>query len=80
MSASKSSGASITTAVGGGTIRDVLLDRHPIFWVNDPSHLTVILIAAIGVSLLALSGLVLFLGNRRRRRPTAQRASRPRPV
>lgn len=24
------------TAVGGGTLRDVLLSRHPIFWVKDP--------------------------------------------
>lgn len=23
------------TAVGGGTLRDVLLSRHPIFWIND---------------------------------------------
>ena len=26
------------TAVGGGTLRDVLLDRHPIFWVADPVY------------------------------------------
>src|SRR5262245_28960621 len=36
----------LVTAVGGGTLRDLLLDRHPIFWVKDPSHLTVILVAA----------------------------------
>lgn len=36
----------LVTAVGGGTLRDLLLDRHPIFWVQDPSHLTVILIAS----------------------------------
>lgn len=24
------------TAVGGGTIRDLLLNRHPIFWIRDP--------------------------------------------
>ena len=23
------------TAIGGGTLRDLLLDRHPIFWVTD---------------------------------------------
>lgn len=34
------------TAVGGGTIRDVLLDRHPIFWIADPLQLVVILGAA----------------------------------
>jgi len=36
----------IVTAVGGGTLRDLLLDRYPIFWVRDPAHLTVILVAA----------------------------------
>ncbi len=30
------------TAIGGGTIRDVLLDR-PVFWLGDTSHLWVIL-------------------------------------
>ncbi len=32
----------IVTATGGGTLRDVLLDR-PIFWIADPSYLPVIL-------------------------------------
>jgi uncharacterized membrane protein YeiH len=36
----------LVTAVGGGTLRDLLLDRHPIFWVKEPSHLTVILASA----------------------------------
>jgi uncharacterized membrane protein YeiH len=36
----------IVTAVGGGTIRDVLLDRHPVFWIDDPSHLVVSMLAA----------------------------------
>lgn len=35
------------TAIGGGTIRDLLLDRHPIFWLADPSYLLVILGAAL---------------------------------
>lgn len=30
------------TAVGGGTIRDVLLARQPIFWMEDPIYLYVI--------------------------------------
>lgn len=34
------------TAVGGGTLRDVLLNRHPIFWVRDARYLLVILMAA----------------------------------
>lgn len=31
------------TAVGGGTIRDLLLDRRPIFWLADRNYLIVIL-------------------------------------
>ncbi len=29
------------TAVGGGTIRDLLLDRNPIFWIANPAYLAV---------------------------------------
>jgi len=35
------------TAVGGGTLRDLLLDRHPIFWFGEGEHLVVIAGAAI---------------------------------
>lgn len=35
------------TAVGGGTLRDVLLDRHPIFWLEDNTYLAVIAAAAL---------------------------------
>jgi uncharacterized membrane protein YeiH len=35
------------TAVGGGTIRDVLLDRNPIFWLADARYLIVIVVAAL---------------------------------
>lgn len=31
------------TAIGGGTLRDVLLGRHPVFWIGEPDYLTVIL-------------------------------------
>ena len=34
------------TAIGGGTIRDLLLDRHPIFWLAEPQYIVVILVAA----------------------------------
>ena len=37
----------LVTAVGGGTIRDVLLDRHPIFWLADPRYVLVIVAAAL---------------------------------
>lgn len=34
------------TAIGGGTLRDLLLNHHPIFWVTDPWYLVVIIAAA----------------------------------
>ena len=34
------------TAIGGGTTRDLLLNRHPVFWINDPVYLAVILATA----------------------------------
>ena len=37
----------VVTAIGGGTIRDVLLNRHPIFWLADPNFLIVITSAAM---------------------------------
>jgi uncharacterized membrane protein YeiH len=38
----------VVTAIGGGTLRDLLLDRHPIFWIADPTYLGVILAATAG--------------------------------
>ena len=35
------------TAIGGGTLRDLLLDRHPVFWITEPTSLYVILAAAL---------------------------------
>jgi len=35
------------TAIGGGTIRDLLLGRDPVFWIADASYLWVILLAAV---------------------------------
>jgi len=37
----------LVTAIGGGTIRDLLLDRHPLFWLVDPAYLIVIVAAAL---------------------------------
>jgi uncharacterized membrane protein YeiH len=36
----------LVTATGGGTLRDVLMDRHPIFWISDPSFVGVSALAA----------------------------------
>lgn len=33
--------------IGGGTLRDLLLNRHPIFWIRDARYLVVILAAAL---------------------------------
>lgn len=35
------------TAVGGGTVRDVLLDRNPVFWIGEPTYLAVATAAAL---------------------------------
>ncbi len=35
------------TAIGGATLRDLLLDRHPIFWVTDARYLVVIIASAM---------------------------------
>ncbi|MCP3882328.1 MAG: trimeric intracellular cation channel family protein, partial [Sulfitobacter sp.] len=37
------------TALGGGTLRDLLLDRNPIFWIANPTHLAVGVTAAMVV-------------------------------
>jgi uncharacterized membrane protein YeiH len=41
------------TALGGGTLRDVILGCHPIFWISDTQYLAVAAIAAIGTFMLA---------------------------
>lgn len=41
------------TAVGGGTVRDVLLDRNPIFWIAQPAYLAVACAAALIVFVTA---------------------------
>ncbi|WP_293374705.1 trimeric intracellular cation channel family protein [Nevskia sp.] len=37
----------LVTATGGGTIRDLLLDRNPVFWIGDPLYVVVIIVAAL---------------------------------
>lgn len=38
---------SLATALGGGTLRDLLLDRNPVFWMGDPGYLVASLVAAL---------------------------------
>ena len=37
----------IVTATGGGTLRDVLMDRHPVFWIASPWFIGVSALAAL---------------------------------
>ncbi|UYV37930.1 trimeric intracellular cation channel family protein [Rhodobacteraceae bacterium D3-12] len=37
------------TAVGGGTVRDVVLDRNPVFWVGEPLYIFIAAAAAVVV-------------------------------
>lgn len=35
------------TALGGGTLRDLLLDRHPVFWIASRDYIYVCLLATV---------------------------------
>ena len=35
----------MVTAIGGGTLRDLLLGRHPIFWIKDPGPIYTVIVA-----------------------------------
>lgn len=41
------------TAVGGGTLRDVILDRNPVFWVGNPNYILIACGAAVLIFLTA---------------------------
>src|SRR3954447_10362159 len=41
------------TALGGGTIRDVLLGHYPLVWVQNPSYLALTAVAAFATILVA---------------------------
>ena len=38
---------SMVNAIGGGTLRDVMLGRHPLFWMTDLSYVIVITLTSI---------------------------------
>ncbi|WP_066800782.1 trimeric intracellular cation channel family protein [Moraxella oblonga] len=38
---------SMVGAIGGGTLRDVMLDRHPLFWMIDLNYVIVITITSL---------------------------------
>lgn len=37
----------IITALGGGTLRDLILDRHPVSWIRDDSYILIASLAAL---------------------------------
>ncbi|MDW7771296.1 MAG: trimeric intracellular cation channel family protein [Desulfobulbaceae bacterium] len=37
----------LVTALGGGTLRDTLLDSGPVFWINDPVYLLVAIVFSL---------------------------------
>jgi uncharacterized membrane protein YeiH len=41
------------TALGGGTIRDVVLGHYPLLWVQNPSYLALTAVAAFATILMA---------------------------
>lgn len=43
--------AASITAIGGGTLRDLLLQRHPIFWIQDIDYLYLIIITCLLVQI-----------------------------
>ncbi len=42
---------SFVASIGGGTLRDILLDKHPIFWMIHPSYLVVIICTSVIVQI-----------------------------
>ena len=38
----------IITALGGGTLRDVILDNHPVSWIRNDTYILVATVAALG--------------------------------
>jgi uncharacterized membrane protein YeiH len=49
------------TALGGGTVRDLLLDRNPVFWIADPTPLAI----ACGAALVCSSPRICWKAARR---------------
>lgn len=41
------------TAVGGGTLRDVVLGRTPVFWIHDPTYVLFVLFG-VGLTILLI--------------------------
>lgn len=42
---------SMVNAIGGGTIRDLVLDRHPLFWMTDLNYVIVITVTSLSLQI-----------------------------
>ena len=42
----------LIVAFGGGTLRDLFLDRHPLFWIQEDHYPVIIFVLAIAMSLI----------------------------
>ncbi|WP_439888621.1 trimeric intracellular cation channel family protein [Pseudomonas sp. MBLB4123] len=38
----------VITALGGGTLRDLILDNHPVSWIRDDTYIAVATLVAVG--------------------------------
>lgn len=38
----------VITALGGGTLRDLILDNHPVSWIRDDTYIVIASLAALG--------------------------------
>ena len=44
--------SAFATAFGGGTLRDLLIDRHPLFWIQHEWYLLLLLILTVAICLI----------------------------
>ena len=56
------------TALGGGTIRDVLLGRYPVFWLAEPVYVVTVVVIALAS---------LLVGSEAKRSKTVARVAQP---
>ncbi|NVK41661.1 MAG: trimeric intracellular cation channel family protein [Oceanospirillaceae bacterium] len=43
----------IVTALGGGTLRDIVLDAHPLLWIANPLYLWVAILSSVAAFILS---------------------------
>jgi len=43
----------MVTALGGGSLRDIVLDRHPLFWIEHYEYAILLLILGVAASLVS---------------------------